>query len=83
MCVCVPTQTTYYLSIFTLIDLLLIIGKKKDPIAFGWSERYKVALGVAEALDYLHTGNAQPVIHRDVKSSNILLSDHFEPQVKK
>ncbi|XP_062101763.1 protein kinase STUNTED [Humulus lupulus] len=56
-------------------------GKKKDLHAFGWNERYKVALGVAEALDYLHSGCAQPVIHRDVKSSNILLSDDFEPQL--
>ena len=38
-------------------------------------------MGVAEALDYLHGGNAQAVIHRDVKSSNILLADDFEPQV--
>ncbi|KAM5564367.1 protein kinase STUNTED [Rosa sericea] len=56
-------------------------GSKKDPNAFGWNERYKVAVGVAEALDYLHSGSAQPVIHRDVKSSNILLSDDFEPQL--
>jgi len=40
-----------------------------------------VAVGVAEALDYLHNGCAQAVIHRDVKSSNILLSDDFEPKV--
>lgn len=40
-----------------------------------------MALGVAEALDYLHNGCEEPVIHRDVKSSNILLSDDFEPQV--
>lgn len=56
-------------------------GNKKDHGAFGWSERYKVAIGVAEALDYLHTNSDHPVIHRDVKSSNILLSHDFEPQV--
>lgn len=53
---------------------------KKNPL--GWAERYKVAVGIAEALDYLHGAcNHQPVIHRDVKSSNILLSDDFEPLV--
>ncbi|XP_022772340.1 probable receptor-like serine/threonine-protein kinase At5g57670 isoform X2 [Durio zibethinus] len=56
-------------------------GNNKDPGAFGWTERYKVALGVAEALDYLHTNSEHPVIHRDVKSSNILLSNDFEPQL--
>ncbi|KAK6132249.1 hypothetical protein DH2020_034009 [Rehmannia glutinosa] len=56
-------------------------GNKKVPSAFGWSERYRVAIGVAEALDYLHNREDQPVIHRDVKSSNILLSDDFEPQL--
>ena len=60
--------------------MLIYIGNK-DPHAFCWNERYKVALGIAEALDYLHSCNAQPVIHTDVKSSNILLSDDFEPQV--
>ncbi|KAM1527938.1 hypothetical protein ACFXTI_017044 [Malus domestica] len=56
-------------------------GNKKDANAFGWKQRYNVAIGVAEALDYLHNGCEEPVIHRDVKSSNILLSDDFEPQL--
>ncbi|KAM0035815.1 putative protein kinase RLK-Pelle-RLCK-VI family [Helianthus debilis subsp. tardiflorus] len=55
-------------------------GDKKGT-KFGWSERYKVATGVAEALVYLHSKCEKPVIHRDVKSSNILLSDDFEPQL--
>ncbi|KAF5182931.1 Receptor-like kinase lip2 [Thalictrum thalictroides] len=56
-------------------------GNKSEKISFGWGERYKVALGVAEALHYLHSVSAQPVIHRDVKSANILLSKDFEPQL--
>lgn len=69
------------LSLTPLVGYLLNAGKKKDPLAFGRSERYKVAVGIAEALLYLHNTCSQPVIHRDVKSSNILLSDDFEPQV--
>ncbi|CAL2279783.1 unnamed protein product [Prunus armeniaca] len=44
-----------------------------------WSERMKVAIGVAKALDYLHHSHNPPIIHRDVKSSNILLSHNCEP----
>ena len=61
--------------------LVLKSGNRKNGNTFGWEDRYKVALGVAEALDYLHNRTVEPVIHRDVKSSNILLSDDFEPQV--
>ncbi|KAL3622584.1 hypothetical protein CASFOL_033995 [Castilleja foliolosa] len=55
-------------------------GAEKCEKSFGWEERYKVALGVAEALDHLHNSD-EPIIHRDVKSSNILLSQNFEPQL--
>ncbi|GER37708.1 kinase family protein [Striga asiatica] len=49
-------------------------GHKKEPLVFGWNERFRVAIGVAEALEYLHNRKEdRPVIHRDVKSSNILL----------
>ncbi|KAL9233354.1 hypothetical protein vseg_008369 [Gypsophila vaccaria] len=56
-------------------------GDNSDPKAFGWEERYKVAVGVAEALDYLHNRDSESVIHRDVKSSNILLADEYDPQL--
>lgn len=60
----------------------LTSGNRKDAASFGWLERYRVAVGVAEALDYLHNTHDPEVIHRDVKSSNVLLADDFEAQVQ-
>ncbi|XP_026450042.1 receptor-like cytosolic serine/threonine-protein kinase RBK2 [Papaver somniferum] len=46
-----------------------------------WNVRYKVALGTAEGLLYLHESCQRRIIHRDIKTSNILLTDDFEPQI--
>ncbi|PKI47969.1 hypothetical protein CRG98_031633 [Punica granatum] len=46
-----------------------------------WGIRYKVALGTAEGLMYLHEDCQRRIIHKDVKAANILLSEDFEPQI--
>ncbi|XP_076922233.1 uncharacterized protein LOC143583949 [Bidens hawaiensis] len=46
-----------------------------------WPTRHRIALGVAQGLAYLHHDLVPPIIHRDVKSTNILLDTNFQPKV--
>ncbi|XP_013651522.2 putative proline-rich receptor-like protein kinase PERK11 [Brassica napus] len=53
----------------------------KDLPVLEWTRRVKIAIGAAKGLAYLHEDCHPKIIHRDIKSSNILLDDEFEAQV--
>ncbi|PIA24939.1 hypothetical protein AQUCO_14200010v1 [Aquilegia coerulea] len=53
----------------------------KGCYSLPWSARFKIALGIAEAIAYLHNGVERCVVHRDIKPSNILLSSKNTPKL--
>lgn len=49
--------------------------------SLNWNARLRIALGSARGLAYLHHDCCPRIIHRDIKSSNILLDENLEPRV--
>ncbi|VFQ71604.1 unnamed protein product [Cuscuta campestris] len=64
-------------NLFKALHRKIKLGKPE----LDWDQRYKIALGAAKGIAYLHHDCSPPVIHRDIKSTNILLDEAYEAKV--
>ncbi|CAI0406622.1 unnamed protein product [Linum tenue] len=73
-----------YASMGSLHDVLHgrkgVQGAEPGPV-LNWNQRVKIAFGAAKGLDYLHEKCQPPIVHRDVRSSNVLLFDDFTSKI--
>ncbi|KAJ0735717.1 putative protein kinase RLK-Pelle-LRR-I-1 family [Helianthus annuus] len=59
------------------------LGSEGKTTNLSWEQRIKICIDIAHGLDYIHTTmeNKQKIIHRDIKSGNILLGKNWEAKI--
>ncbi|KAK7337061.1 hypothetical protein VNO77_17619 [Canavalia gladiata] len=57
------------------------LGSEESRMRFRWEARRDVSIGVASVIAFLHEQLNPHIVHRDIKSSNILLDRNFAPKV--
>ncbi|XP_066360240.1 putative receptor protein kinase ZmPK1 [Miscanthus floridulus] len=79
----VCSEGTHRLLVYEFVENgsldMFLFGSK--GLLLQWHHRYKIAVGVAKGLAYLHHECMDWIIHCDVKPENILLDEEFEPKI--
>ncbi|KAI9123215.1 hypothetical protein K1719_006104 [Acacia pycnantha] len=77
-------ETKVPLLVYEFVDngtLLDHIDPLKNEHSLSWETRLRIATETAEAISYLHSSASIPIIHRDIKSANILLDHSHQAKV--
>ncbi|XP_011002046.1 PREDICTED: probable LRR receptor-like serine/threonine-protein kinase At1g29720 isoform X3 [Populus euphratica] len=56
-------------------------GSETSALMLDWPTRYKICVGIARGLAFLHEGSAIRIVHRDIKSTNILLDKDLNAKI--
>ncbi|KAL7181125.1 hypothetical protein ACSBR1_040063 [Camellia fascicularis] len=75
-----PTSSEYEMDV-DAVAVAVTVAESEDKPILDWNIRYRISLGVARAIAYLHEECLEWVLHCDIKPENILLGDDFCPKI--
>ncbi|OAE22352.1 hypothetical protein AXG93_1024s1200 [Marchantia polymorpha subsp. ruderalis] len=76
-----PEMDSLVLEFMPFSSLEFYLYKMVGRVCLSWDTRFKILVGIAQGLVYLHREHQETIIHCDLKPSNILLDADFEPKV--
>ncbi|XP_019052108.1 PREDICTED: probable leucine-rich repeat receptor-like serine/threonine-protein kinase At3g14840 [Nelumbo nucifera] len=58
-----------------------LFGPEEYQLKLDWPTRYKICVGIARGLTYLHEESRLKIVHRDIKATNVLLDKDLNPKI--
>ena len=60
---------------------ILITGKKEGQLNLDWPTRQRICVDIAKGLAFLHEESTLKIVHRDIKTTNVLLDENMNAKI--